>query len=347
MPATRLARAITSQDPQFQRGEEQLVGATMAGLLKSARPIVCPPEQLNAVPDDVFPDLGAAFEYGRLARLPFEEVFFDFFDHMGRAPAIALHFVADGGHDLGFELRGVLVGENHEEETTVFLPIIGYHGSPPEELGAVFIDRSLEGKMEAAARPKRWVEKLDPPGGQQIEVTMTSVSAAMAALGETPRAVPGAVMGAARAGNGGDIADQYQHALGVAAAVAVRMTLKVIYLLDSVNVELAPATVSRQVRRQAERTGTELAWVISVRAPRRQERDGGESASRSYSHRFEVRGNFAHHREGSWLYERSTPADIRPCPRCGECRRVWREPHIKGPADKPLAIKVRRIDFDE
>jgi hypothetical protein len=59
----------------------------MAGMLEVALPIVCPPEQLNAVADDVFGDLGEALEYTAIARLAFEEVFFDFTDELASSPA--------------------------------------------------------------------------------------------------------------------------------------------------------------------------------------------------------------------------------------------------------------------
>lgn len=344
MPAVRLAQAIQAAPPASQRDEEQLIGGTMTGLLAAAKPIVCPPEQLNAVPDDVFPDLGTAFEYACLTRLPFDAVFFDFVDHMNRAPTMAVHMVEGGGQELGFELRGVVAGENHDDETIVFLPLVGYPGMPPEELGAVFVDRGTASRP-ASSQPTRWTESITLPGSRQIQVTMMSVSAAMEALGEEPRPISGALMGAARGSVRDELAANYQVALAVSAATAFRLALKVIYLLDSVNVELAPVPVSRQVRRQAERKGAELAWSVAVRPPRTQEGDPKGGGSRSHSHRFEVRGNFAHHQEGSWLYTHSDPSDIRPCPRCGTCRRVWRPPHTKGPTDAPLVVKVRRIDF--
>jgi hypothetical protein len=348
MPAMRLARAIASEDPARLRPEERLVGHVMLGMLQQARPLVCPSEQLNAISDDIFRDLGEAVEYASQARLPFDVVYFDFIDELGRAPAIGFHVVEGGGRDLGFELRGVLAGENADERETVFLPIIGHEGQPPEEVGAVFVD--WDGQRRASAKPGRWQEAFRPPGRSELDVTFISVSAAMQALGETPRAVGGTLMGVARFGHPGSEAEllTFKAQLATLSGTATRLALKVLYLLDSVNVDLAPAKVSRQVRRQAERKGAEIAWVINVRAPHRRElNDETEPGSRAFSHRFEVRGNFAHHGEGSWLYEHSDPADIRPCPRCGRCRRVWRQPHIKGPVDKPLLVKIRRVDFDD
>jgi hypothetical protein len=343
-PAVRLANAINRRSPITPTDEEVFVGKTMAGMLEVARPIVCPPEQLNAVADDVFRDFGEALEYAAIARLPFEVVFFDFTDELGQAPSMHFHMVEEG-QELGFELRGVLAGEEPEQEETIFVPIIGSPNEPPEEIGLVLVDWSKD--RRGAAKPGRWVETLERPGHERLDVTFFNPAAAMQAIGETPRAVAGALMGVARASSGipaGQV-EAFKFNLAAASGTAVRMALKALYLLDSANVEISEAPLSRQARRQADRKGTNIAWIIRVRPPQSAERESDEQGKRSFSHRFEVRGNFAHYKEGGWLYEHSDPEDIRPCPRCGRCRRVWRQPHIKGPVDKPLAIRVRRVDL--
>jgi hypothetical protein len=342
----RLANAINARGPFKPTDEEAMVGMTMEGMLRVARPIVCPPEQLNAVSDDVFGDLGDAMEYAASARLPFDVVFFDFTDELGRAPSISLHLVEDG-QELGFNLRGVLAGENADEDETVFLPIIGHENAPPEEIGAVMADWS--GERRASTEPGRWVERVEHPGHPPLAITMFNVAAVMQSLGETPRPVAGALMGVARGKMeiSADLIEAHKLNLAATSGAAVRMALKALYLLDTANVEIVGAPLSRQARRQAERKGAQIAWVVQVRPPTSSaEKDSAdEDSSQSYSHRFEVRGNFAHYKEGSWLYEHSDPDEIRPCPRCGRCRRVWRQAHIKGPVDRPLAIKVRRVNF--
>jgi hypothetical protein len=240
-------------------------------------------------------------------------------------------------------MRGVVAGESPDERQTTFLPLIGFDGEPPEETGAVFV--SWDSSDTGRAEPGRWTEEfagLIPP----LSLTMMSISTAMDALDESPRAVAGAVLGCARRDVPEDQVEAMQVQMATLAAQITRQVIKLLYLLDSSNVELAPATVSRQVRREVERRGGEIAWTVRIREPTRQERGRDETpGTRDYSHRFEVRGNFAHYREGSWLYEHSAPEEIGPCPRCGSCRRVWRSSHIKGPTDKPLAIKIRRVEF--
>lgn len=342
-PAVGLADAIVAPALSRPTAEEVLVGRTMAGMLAAARPVICPPEQLNAVADDVFGDLGEALEYAASARLPFAVTFFDFTDELGRSPVFNVHLVEEG-QELGFELRGVLAGEDAAQEETIFIPIIGGPNAPPEEIGLVMVDWS--GERQSSAKPSRWAEELDV-GKEKLRVTFFNPASAMEALGESPRAVAGALMGVARAKAelSEAEAELFRFHLATTSATAVRMALKALYLLDSANIEVVEAPLSRQARRQAERKGKEIAWVIQVRPPKSGEPDSHEHGERSFSHRFEVRGNFAHYREGSWLFDHSAPDDIRPCPRCGRCRRVWRQPHVKGPIDKPLAIKVRRVDF--
>jgi hypothetical protein len=342
-PTVRLADAIVSQAPALLTDEESLLGRALAGMLGDARVVGCPPEQLNAISDDVFQDVGQAFEYAAMSRMPFPVTFFDFTDASGRAPTMHLHLVEEGGADLGFELRAVIVAEAPDERQTSFLPVIGARGAPPEELGAAFV--RWDADETATAQPHRWIESLPGERGQNLRVTMMNVAAAMEACGERPRAVSGGLMGCLRHEQATSGGIPLQMTLATATASAVRTALKVLYLLDSANVELDRTAVTRQVRREAQRSGAEIAWVVKVRAPNTREKDGDTRITREFSHRFEVRGNFAHHREGSWLYEHSAPEDIRPCPRCGQCRRIWRSAHVKGPLDRPLAVKIRHVDF--
>jgi hypothetical protein len=345
---TRLAEAIVSPDGSPRSDEELMVGEIMAGMLSTARPIVCPPEQLNAVSDEVFEDLGQALEYAAAARLPFETVFFDLTDSFGRSPLAQLHLLADNQEALGFEVRGVIAGENAKEEETIFIPIIGYPGHPPEEIGMVMSDWS--GERRKSVEPGRWVERVEAPGPRPLALTMFNAAAAMEALGESPRPVGGALLGVARgrARMSPEEIEAFKLNMAVFSASAVRLALKVLYLIDAANVDVVETALSRQARRQAERSGAQIAWVVEVKPPRSTPKPDSETDSkRNYSHRFEVRGNFAHYREDSWLFQHSPPEEIRPCPRCGRCRRVWRSPHIKGPADRPLAIKVRRVEFPD
>jgi hypothetical protein len=275
------------------------------------------------------------------ARLPFPTTLFDFVDSSGVAPLMGFHLVDDDGQQLDFELRALLAGETAEDRRTVFVPIVGARDAPPEEIGAAFVDWDDDTSVSSA--PARWRETMNVGGGRALELSFISVSAAMEAIGDVPRAVPGGLLGCLRHQQE-YLGDRMRTQLATQTATAVRLGLKLLYLLDSANVGLERVHVSRQVRRQADRTGAEIAWTVVVR-PSATHAGAAVPGGVEYSHRFEVRGNFAHHPQGSWLFERSPPEEIRACPRCGQCRRVWRPSHVKGPADRPLAIKIRRVDF--
>jgi hypothetical protein len=99
--------------------------------------------------------------------------------------------------DLDFELRAVLAAEDTVERQTIYLPITGMRGHPPEELGVAFVSWD-DDDMAVSAEPHRWPESLPVGGGRSLDVTLMSVSAAMDGLHESPRAVSGALMGCLR-----------------------------------------------------------------------------------------------------------------------------------------------------
>lgn len=128
------------------------------------------------------------------------------------------------------------------------------------------------------------------------------------------------------------------------AADAAELATAVLYFLDSANVELAEAPATRQERRAVERRGGRIALTVTIRPPRNQPTPpAGEQAPTAWSHRWEVRGHYKHYRAGTRLAD-SDPTNVKPCPRCGDCRRIWCPPHVKGPTDRPLVPKIRVIE---
>ena len=124
-----------------------------------------------------------------------------------------------------------------------------------------------------------------------------------------------------------------------------------LYFLDSHNVTIEDADVSRQVRRRAERSGGEIqiARVVRVgptKIRRTPTKDKGGTAN--YSHRFERRGYTRHVTKGS----HAKPDLIQPCYRrdaegnltCPNgCRREWVPPTIVGDEELPFVPKSRRL----
>jgi hypothetical protein len=89
---------------------------------------------------------------------------------------------------------------------------------------------------------------------------------------------------------------------------------------------------------------------VYIRQGRRSIREpGGEHVE--FSHRFEVRGNFAHHfeltakGEPNRLFERWSVEKPEKVINIGgkPCVRIWRPPHVKGPEGKPLIPKIRHV----
>jgi len=125
-----------------------------------------------------------------------------------------------------------------------------------------------------------------------------------------------------------------------------------LYFLDSRNVTIEDAEVSRQVRRQIERSDGEIQIAQTVRVgPTKVRRNGstqGRGGAANYSHRFERRGYSRHVTKGS-----HAKVDlVRPCFRRDEegeltcpsgCRREWVPPTIIGDQDLPFVPKSRIV----
>ena len=125
-----------------------------------------------------------------------------------------------------------------------------------------------------------------------------------------------------------------------------------LYFLDAHNVSIAEdVPVSRQVRRQVERSGGKIHIAKTVRvAPTTIKRTPtkGKGGTANYSHRFERRGYTRHVTRGS-----HAKADLmKPCyrrdaegtPTCPNgCRREWCPPTIVGNDDLPFVPKARIV----
>lgn len=111
--------------------------------------------------------------------------------------------------------------------------------------------------------------------------------------------------------------------------------------LESINVEIVDQSVTRQVRRAAERRGAEIAKIVRVKLPRSYRNGRARNGSVEFSHRFEVRGHYKFFPESTRLAQ-AAPEKLSWVPeREGYFRRVWCPPFVKGPIDKPLVPKTR------
>jgi hypothetical protein len=128
--------------------------------------------------------------------------------------------------------------------------------------------------------------------------------------------------------------------------------LRAMFLLDSINVELAPVAVSRQVRRSVERSEGQRRIAMTVHVRRRSRKiraRQGKGPTREFAYAFERIGHYRHVTRGP----HATEQYLKPCPRedaahratGGRCRREWIPPHVVGADEgKPLIPKARIAD---
>jgi hypothetical protein len=166
------------------------------------------------------------------------------------------------------------------------------------------------------------------------------------------------------------IAVEYTRLIGLAA----ERVLGALYLLEAANVELVERPLERRDKKRQEKRGWKIPLVVRVDRPSRRTYDhsNGNGQPRNYSHQFEVIGHYNHVTRGfvaaCTVCNGKQTKDL-PCPRChdtgldpdkvkpctridvktGEktcpngCRKIWISPYWKGPEDKPMVIKTRKI----
>jgi hypothetical protein len=119
--------------------------------------------------------------------------------------------------------------------------------------------------------------------------------------------------------------------------------LAVLQWLESVNVEIVEPTITRQVRRNAQRQGKQIAKVVKVHISESRRRAIARGGTSNYSHQFEVRAHYAFQPETAPM-SRAAPEKLSYVPeRGGYFRRTWCPAYIKGPIDKPFVPKTRHL----
>jgi hypothetical protein len=137
------------------------------------------------------------------------------------------------------------------------------------------------------------------------------------------------------------VADAQYDMFGLMIGDGATVSCRVLAFLESANLELREARLSKKRLRAARRNQSQIALTVYIRSSSRSERAEAPGTRREFSHRFEVRGHYklfaATSKMGlkrpellSWVPERQ-----------GFFRRVWCPPFIVGPPDKPLIPKRR------
>jgi hypothetical protein len=124
-----------------------------------------------------------------------------------------------------------------------------------------------------------------------------------------------------------------------ASAAAARVVAGVLVFLESANVDLVDAV---PLPKGHQAFGIPHHEVLVRQQKRRLVYpDGHQPAESSWSHRWEVRGHFKHFRRGA-VYEKNVERRVHTADG-DEFVRIWCPPFVKGPEDKPLVPKLRRV----
>lgn len=354
---------------------QTLATTTMTGVslmavqqLRHATPIVADPETMAGLPS--FEDLEEAFAYGAMMALPFPTCFVDLCGVDGQGTIVELEALA--GQLAEFELLGALVSRSHDGGVAI-MPFARNRQSDglamPEVFGRVVfgVDSPAPLGMEPLDVP---VPAWDDP----LRVGVLSPGSALMLgaggpqrpgpfgdemLDRMAKALTGVVRGRVelagtvdmKALTGDEDADVDEHP-GLMARCLVALACEVLgifYFLDVPGTELTAVPMARAERRRAERENRPVAQTVRLVPRARAAADlqpgaAPDAKKRQLTVRFVVRGTIAHYRRGTRMAD-ADPDLIRPCPRCGECRRVLRPPFWKGPEGAPVKLKTRVLSL--
>lgn len=129
--------------------------------------------------------------------------------------------------------------------------------------------------------------------------------------------------------------------------VAAGYAFAALCLWESPCAVVEPVPVSRQVRRAAEREGSEIALCVMVRRKYRKRTPGSTTNARDYSHRFDRAGHWKHHPAGTRIADNRpelirdwVDAEGRAHP---QSRRIWCPPTVIGDEALPYVPKERAL----
>jgi hypothetical protein len=321
----------------------------LAGM-RDATEVLVDPDQVNAMPP--FEEWDQAVGYAKALHLPFEDVFLDL-----EGPAGSCAIERAEGAETVLALRGAHV--RREGEVLMILPFgafcragetDGDRTYNPLGLVAVGIDRPTPDAI--------WgVQAVTDDGYMHAHL------AADASVAMTPFRLPHGAMATEEEGlvtvrltpdipersrvecftlhdaEMGEVDKGTLAILVAQLASSALVVLKALNLMDMSNVEIVQAPLERPARRLAERKGIPISLAVKIHtSTKRYTGSNGEGSHIEYSHRFRVRGHVKHYPVGTRMAD-ARPDQVRPCGRCGRCRRIWTPPFTKGPEGKPLVLK--------
>ena len=312
--------------------------------LHIAHVLVMDSAQVNMLPE--FSSATEMIDFARDTPLAFDPLFIDFTGD-GFLPGI--------DSDISFEgeevkILGALVNSEPDEGVLFITPIF-YYGNPAAPimaiaLGTYAINRSgvrnyqfayVLGSTERFTQPAMTLIASSPPLNKEPHVYV-----------------------------------EYERIIGIAA----ERVIGALYLLEAANVQMVPRELPRRDKKRQEKRGWRIPLVVRVDRPSRRVYSGtngnGDGTPRDFSHQFEVIGHYNHVKRGHSAActvcngKRTQdlvcprchdtgldPDKIKPCTRIdvttGEktcpdgCRKIWIPAYWKGPENKPMVVKTRKI----
>lgn len=348
-------------------GPRPVLGSALLREMRSAHPIVCEPEWVQALDD--FKDWDEAFDISRELRLPFESIYLDVRGPGGYNPLIPVTRVGENKqidpqafrreHD-GFDsarLSGGLVWRD-SGSNRLHIGVFGAPGLVPERKdGFHNIDPLGFGADDFLGTVTFNVETPAPWGSAQISIedsTVTRDALTCAPYGEGPRGMSLVKMPARVVLPFGheqlqrafpQYADEFAHLWASITWAAARRILRTVFMLQAGNVELVDAQVSRQVRRQGQREGNPISKQVVVRLNRKTyaRPPGMEEGTVDWSHAWWVSGHPRYYPIGTRKADAQPPEKLINHPEKGLCFMEWVPPYIKGNRDKGVVEKTRVV----
>lgn len=305
-------------------GDETYRTAVLKALPLSRTVMIDPDQALAAT--TAISELADAYEVAEIVRPPFDATLIDFGTGVGHGGYLCLgalfcHVGIDQTNEL-LALVAVSGGYRWLYSSAEIFNSLSY--DPTETL------RELEGRRQQCAEIEAIENPIEPE--RELAVTLGRLCTTLEEVIEKRGVVRD---------HKAEINRDPQFVKMLAAPFAS------LAMLESANVELVDSPV--QYHRGHVAHGTPKYDVYIRQAKRRLgQQTLGEAR---YSHRFEVRGNFAHHFEETAagtpnrLFERWSLERPEKVIQIGgqPCIRIWRPPYVKGPEDMPLIPKIRHI----
>ena len=130
--------------------------------------------------------------------------------------------------------------------------------------------------------------------------------------------------------------------ISVMGKAIIHLIIQNLHFMQSANVYLGDASLSRQQRKQLKKDDKPIPLETKIKQSKPYKSNSSSNSQIDFSYRFEVRGHYKHFSEGTRIAQANVDRMIN-IPGKGNVVRIWCPPFVKGPSDKPLVIKNRSV----